>query len=119
MSLAALLLSAIFVLTQHRLLLLRGRGSRTEQTVTTNTSITFVVLIGMSATYVLVWLAAVVISTLLFDAELAAHWTTLEQPTPTVLFASFVASIGILIGALGSTLEGRYLRHVAFADEEV
>jgi len=119
MSSAALLASTVFVLTQHRLLLLLGRGSRTEQIVTTNTAITLVVLVGMLATYLVVWLSALVIATLLFDAELEQRWAALDHSVPIVLFASFVASIGILVGALGSTFEGRYLRHVTFADEEV
>ena len=93
LSLFALLLTSIYTLIRQRLLVRRQVGSLSEQTVITNIAIASVVVLGMLTTY-----------GLLFSY---------------VVLAAFVASLGILIGALGASFEEQYhFRHITYIDEE-
>lgn len=111
--------SCVYVLRRHRLLDSRGRDRWTEQGVATNAAMALVVALGLATTYAAVWSAAWLLAVAMFDDEIVRRWTASEHAVPRWLFACFVASIGIVVGALGSTFEGNYLRHVVLVDEEI
>ncbi len=123
LSLASLLGTSLFVLKRQNLLLRRRKLRLTEQTVFTNLSTTLVVLIGMTTTYLLLFGLVAFIGKSFFPARLVQEWAaslpqTVSWPDYMVL-AGFVASLGILIGALGASFEGNpYFRHITFVDEE-
>ncbi len=118
LSTASLLGATGFVVARHRLLGDRRDRHLTEQVVTSNTTMTVVVLMGFATTYALLWALALGVTAALFDPELVQSWTGRDLPRWRPTFAGFVASVGILVGALGTSFEGRYFRHVAFIDEE-
>jgi len=124
LSLTSLLGTSLFVLKRQNLCLRRGRRRLTEQTVFTNISTALVVLIGMTTSYLLMFGLAAVIGGSIFPHRLVQEWAaslpqTVGWPDYLVL-AGFVASLGILIGALGASFEGNpYFRHITFVDEEI
>ena len=118
----AVLGSALFVLQRHRLLV--RTGSRlTEQTVITRLSMALAVLVGMAGTWLLLFALVFFCSQVLFDEALVRGWAqSLDEPPGLeryLVFSGFVATLGIIIGALGASFEpGGYFRHVAYIDEE-
>ena len=124
LSLASLLGTSLFVLKRQNLFLRRGKRQLTEQTVFTNISTALVVLFGMTTTYLLLFGLAVVIGGSIFPPRLVQEWAaSLPQAVgwpDYLVLAGFVASLGILIGALGASFEGNpYFRHITFVDEEI
>jgi hypothetical protein len=124
LSLGALAGTSLFVLKRQNLLLHRGRRRLTEQAVFANISTTAVVLWGMATTYLLLFGLAATLGHLLFPHHLVEEWAASLQRTPEwgdyFVLAGFVASLGILIGALGASFEGnQYFRHITFVDEEI
>ena len=122
-SLAALTATSLFILKRQRLLLRRGVRRLTEQTVVTNVTISVVVFLGMATTYAILFLLTLGLSQLLFSRKLVAAWAVLLnghiEVSHYLVFAAFVASLGIVIGALGASFElPAYFRHIAYADEE-
>jgi hypothetical protein len=123
LSLFALTVTSLFILKRQRLLLRRGGRRLTEQTVVTNVTISAVVLLGMTTTYLLLFLLTLGLSLLLFSRQLIAAWAVLLNGHVEVqhylVFAAFVASLGIVIGALGASFElSSYFRHITYVDEE-
>jgi hypothetical protein len=122
-SLAVLVCTSLFILKRQRLLLRRGGRWLTEQTVITNVAISVVVLLGMATTYAILFLLTLGLSRLLFSRKLVATWAVLLnghiEAQHYVVFAAFVASLGLVIGALAASFElPAYFRHVAYVDEE-
>lgn len=124
LSLVSLLGTSLFVLKRQNLFLRRGRRRLTEQTVFTNISTALVVLLGMATTYLLLFGLAAVIGGSIFPRRLIQEWAaSLPQAVgwpDYLVLAGFVASLGLLIGALGASFEGNpYFRHITFVDEEI
>lgn len=124
LSLASLLGTSLFVLKRQNLFLRRGKRQLTEQTVFTNISTALVVMLGMTTTYLLLFGLAAVIGGSIFPRRLVQEWAaSLPQAVgwpDYLVLAGFVASLGILIGALGASFEGNpYFRHITFVDEEI
>jgi hypothetical protein len=123
LSFFALTATSLFILKRQRLLLRRGGRRLTEQTVVTNVTISAVVLLGMTTMYLLLFLLTLGLSLLLFSRRLIVAWAVLLNGHVEVqhylVFAAFVASLGIVIGALGASFElPSYFRHIAYVDEE-
>jgi hypothetical protein len=94
-----------------------------EQTVITNVSVTTVILLGMLTTYGLLFVGALGLSAILFRHQLVVSWASSLEGAISVhhylILAAFVASLGLLIGALGASFEQHYyFRHVTYIDEE-
>jgi hypothetical protein len=112
--------SYYIVLRQH--LISRLGHHRTEQRVVTIVSTTVGVMLGMLTTYVLLFASTWVAAQALFSAQLVREWAA---SVPAIrqahyfTFAAFVASAGILIGALGASFEKEsYFRRIAMLGEE-
>jgi len=78
------------------------------------------VVLGMATTFLLIFLAVLLISRLLFSLQLISGWAALEPTWRHYLtFAGFVATLGLVAGALGASFEQEvYFRHVLLIDEE-
>jgi hypothetical protein len=77
----------------------------------------------MATTYAILFLLTLGLSQLLFSHKLVATWAVLLnghiKTQHYVVFAAFVASLGLVIGALAASFElPSYFRHVAYVDEE-
>lgn len=123
MGVLVLLATTGFVLHRQRLLVVRGRRRLTERTVITNVSITLTVLLGLGWTFLLLFLLVLGATRLLYPPELVAEWAASLDGRVAgwryLLLAGFVASLGMVIGALGASFEEEhYFRHIAYADEE-
>lgn len=121
--LTSLLLTSFYIVRRHKLLVRRGTSRLSEQTVITNTSMVIIVLSGMITTYSLLFIVVLAMAGLFFGRELVAAWApTLGETIQVrhyVVFAAFIASLGLLIGALGASFEEQhYFRHIAYVDEE-
>ena len=122
-SLLTLLGTSGFIVKRQRVLLRRGRRRLTEQTVVTNVAMSVVVFLGMATTSIVLFLLTLVLSNVLFSHTLVAGWAVSQQgriaPYHYLVFSAFVASLGIVIGALGASFElPSYFRHIAYVDEE-
>jgi hypothetical protein len=123
LSLFALMLTSAYILKRQRLLMRRKAGALSEQSVVTNMSIATVVLLGMLTTYGLLFISALGCSVLLFHRQVIVGWAAALsgniQATHYIIFAAFVASLGLVIGALGASFEQHYyFRHITYIDEE-
>ena len=123
LAVTALIITTFYILRRQRLLMRRETSGLSEQTVTTNISVTAVVALGMLTTYSLLLLAALGLSALFFQHQLVSAWASSLEGHITsvhyVILAAFVASLGLLIGALGASFEQQhYFRHVTYIDEE-
>ncbi|MEZ4600041.1 MAG: hypothetical protein R2940_09690 [Syntrophotaleaceae bacterium] len=119
----SLIFTTLFVLKRQNLLLHRRRRL-TEQIVFTNLATVLIVLLGMTTTYVLMFGLVAVIGLTIFPHRLVEQWVASLPQAITwpdyILLAGFVASLGILIGALGASFEGnQYFRHITYVDEEI
>jgi hypothetical protein len=123
LAVTALIITTFYILRRQRLFMRRETSGLSEQTVTTNISVTAVVALGMLTTYSLLLLAALGLSALFFQHHLVSAWASSLEGQITavhyVILAAFVASLGLLIGALGASFEQQhYFRHVTYIDEE-
>ena len=89
----------------------------------TNVAISVVVFLGMATTYLVLFLLTLLLSHVLFSHTLVVGWAVSLrgkiEPYHYLIFAAFVASLGIVIGALGASFElPSYFRHIAYVDEE-
>ena len=113
------------IVTVETLLLIRRRGWRlTERRVLANVTTVGVILFGFATTYLLLFAVTAGFAGLFFDRALVAAWAaSTTAPIAArhyLLMGGFVASLGVVIGALGASFEARsHFRHVAFIDEEV
>jgi hypothetical protein len=116
--------TTMYIMKRHRLLVRPGARALTEQMVVTNVATTLCVFLGLATTYVVLLVAILVLAWAVYPPALVASWApSLEESirwTHYTSLAAFVAALGILIGALGASFEGyQYFRHVIYIDEEV
>lgn len=121
--LATLFATSGYLVVRQRLLLQRDVAHLTELTVVTNVSLVLAVLLGMLTTYVGLFGLTWTLAHTLFTERVITGWAASIDGGPTpyhyLVFAGFVACLGLLIGALGGSFEEqRYFRHVAYVDEE-
>jgi len=115
-----------YVVSRQQLMLL-NRNRSSEQIVVTNLSAIGIVFAGMLVTWLALAAAAMAIASLLFGPGLIASWaSSLAQTaaqidwTERLQMAFFSASLGLMIGALGTSFESQhYFRHIIFVDEEI
>lgn len=122
LSLVSIVGPVAHVLIRERLLVRRRSSGRTEQEVVTNVTTACVVLLGMTTTFVALFVVAFGLAHALFSAQVVQRWTEggASGLPGTVLLAVTVASLGLVIGALGVSLEEEYeFRHTIFVDEEL
>lgn len=122
-SLLVLLGTSAFILKRQKLLLHRGERRLTEQTVVTHVSISIVVLLGMTTTYLLLFGLTLLLSGTLFTPSLLQGWAVSVEGALTtqhyLSHAGLVAALGLVIGALGASFEGQYyFQHITYVDEE-
>ena len=122
-SLAALVGTCVFIIKRQRLLVRRRAHRLSEQRVVANTSIVLAVTAGMATMYVMLFVVTLFLSQTFFSAHLIEGWAASLDgeiyPHHFFVLAGFVASLGIIIGALGASFEEEgYFRHVAYVDEE-
>jgi predicted Zn-dependent protease len=123
LALLALLLTSTYILKRQRLLTRRQMGPLSEQTVVTHIAIVIVVLVGLLTTYGLFLSGALLLALTLFQRQIIAGWAVSLQGQihfmHYIVLAGFVASLGLLIGALGASFEHQhYFRHITYIDEE-
>jgi hypothetical protein len=122
---ASLIATIAYVIIRQRLLSRRRR--RSEQSVVTSSAAIGIVLLGMAITWCCLFVIAITIANLFFNDGLIASWAAASSLDPAnvdshhrVKMATFTASIGLMIGALGASFESQnYFRHVIFVDEEI
>ncbi|OZC04239.1 DUF2391 domain-containing protein [Rubricoccus marinus] len=123
LSLAILFVASVYLVRRQRLLVHRRSRRRSEQRVVSEASVLLAVAIGMATTYALMFVGTLGLAALLFDRAILEGWAATLGETialhHVVVFAGFVASIGLAVGALGASFEEQtYFRHVALVDEE-
>ncbi|MEM1271643.1 MAG: DUF2391 domain-containing protein [Bacteroidota bacterium] len=124
LSLAALLGTSGYLLVRQNVLGRRRTLRRpSEQRVVARAASTGVVLAGMATTYGAIFVSVLLLGLFLFSETVANGWAaSLERGivfTDYLVFAGFVATLGLLIGALGASFEQEtYFRHVTLLDEE-
>lgn len=119
-------LTTLFISFRQHLLLSRGNNHR-EQIAVTRVSAIGIVLTGLALTWLFMFLLALLASSSLFPPQLINHWTRVESATSSTIgpgsylkMATFCASVGLLIGALGASFEEQtHFQHVIFVDEEL
>jgi hypothetical protein len=122
-ALVSLVGSSLFVLTRQKLWAGRTERRLSEQAAVTNLSMLATVLWGMATTYAVMFALALSFSRLFFRPALERAWAaTVDVPLDLerrLVFSGFVATLGLLIGALGASFEEEtYFRHVAHVDSE-
>ena len=123
MSVGTLVGTSVYLVGRQHLLNRRHGRRRTEQRVVSNLTILLALAIGMATTYGVLYLTTLVLSFVLFDAEIRNAWAgSLGEPVAVhhvLVFSGFVAAFGLAVGALGASFEDEtYFRHVAYVDEE-
>lgn len=123
-SLMVLLGTSLFIVKRQKLLLRRSQKRLTEQIVVTNVASGLIVLGGMAVTYLVLFLLTLLFAGALFTDPLVESWAASLKGQigwqNYVCLAELVASLGLLIGALGASFEGQdYFRHIAYVDEEL
>jgi hypothetical protein len=123
-SLLVLLGTSLFIVKRQKLMLRRSQRRLTEQIVVTNVASGLIVLMGMAVTYLMLFCLTLLFAEALFTDSLVASWAaSLEGQISWqhyLSLAELVASLGLLIGALGASFEGQdYFRHIAYVDEEL
>ncbi|QDU38186.1 hypothetical protein Mal4_25100 [Maioricimonas rarisocia] len=118
----ALCVTTAFVAAKQRLLVRRGRRL-TEQTVVANVAAVAIVLSGMMTTFFGLLGTTLAFQVLVFRTSVVKTWAaSLHEPwtfAHSLVVASFVAAMGLVIGAFGASFEEyNYFRHIAFVDEE-
>ncbi|MFG0332482.1 MAG: matrixin family metalloprotease [Maioricimonas sp. JB049] len=118
----ALCVTTAFVAVKQRLLVRRARRL-TEQTVVANVAAVTIVLSGMLTTFFGLLGTTLAFQVLVFRTSVVKSWAiSLNEPwtfSHSLVVASFVAAMGLVIGAFGASFEEyNYFRHIAFVDEE-
>ncbi len=122
-SVLAVAATASYVLRRQGLLR-RARGRRlSEQRVASNVSIVCVVLAAMLTTYICLFLISLTFALLAFPSLMLGGWVTPAEAqlglSDYLVMAAFVATFGVVLGALGASFEGAtYFRHATIVDEE-
>ena len=122
-SVAILIAASMYLVRKQRLLVHRRSHRRSEQRVVGEASVLLAVGIGMATTYAMLFISTLALAGLLFDRAILSGWAATLGETVAVhhvvVFAGFVAAIGLAVGALGASFEEQtYFRHVALVDEE-
>jgi predicted Zn-dependent protease len=125
-SLLILLFTTVFISVRQHLLLSRSSHHR-EQIAATRVSAIGIVLSGLALTWACMFALALLASSLLFSPDLIIQWAgsqaAAEHAITAVSYlkmATFCASLGLLIGALGASFEDQtHFQHVIFVDEEL
>ncbi len=120
---AALVLTTGYVAVRQQLLIRRYAGHLSEQIVVSNLSALAIVFSGMLITYCVLFLLALTASTLIFPTPVVIGWAAAVDERLAArhyfLLSQVVATLGLLIGALGASFEEQHhFRHVVFVDEE-
>lgn len=123
LSTATLILTSAYILRRQQLLVRRDSSRLTELAVVSHVSIVVSVFLGMLTTYLLLFAVTLALARTLFSQHLVEGWAVSLGGQVLghhyLVFSAFVASLGILIGALGASFEDQnYFRHVAYVDEE-
>ena len=123
LSLGAMLSTSGYLVRKQGLLGARHGPARSEQRIVQAASVLLSLVLGMATTYGLLFGTTLALAALFFDAEIMAGWTASlgadVGERHVLVFAGFVASIGLAVGALGGSFEDQtYFRHVAYVDEE-
>ena len=123
LSLLVLVMTSIYLLARQRLLVHRDAARLSELTVVTNVSTVVSITLGMATAYAVLFGLALLVAKTVFPATLVASWAVSLggriELVHYLVFSAFVASLGLLIGALGASFEEqRYFHHVAYVDEE-
>ena len=101
----------------------RERRLITEHLALVNVTVFLTVLLAVLGLFAMLALLILAISTLIFPAGLLSTWPSIRQPEVALgdmaRVAVFIASIGVLTGALGGGLDGRALiGHLALFPED-
>lgn len=123
LSLAALLGTSLYVIKRQHLLVRRRQQHLSEQRVISSVSVIATVVLGMATTYGLLFSVSFLLSTTLFSQPLIEGWAASLDGRiflyHYLLLSGFIASVGLIIGALGASFEDQnYFQHVALIDEE-
>ncbi len=123
LSIAALLGTTAFVIKRQHLLSHRQGKVWSEQRVISTAAISLAMLTGMATLYAMLFAATLLVGHLFFSYHLIEGWAASIETAITfahhLRLAGFIASMGLLIGALGAAFEAEeYIRHVTFVDEE-
>lgn len=136
LSLAGLTIASGYVIHRQRLLIPEPRDGHphlvrhdrparlSEQRSVGNVAVSLAVVFGMITTYAALFIASLLIAWCFYPPSVVESWAA-SVPRPVVfgrylILSAFVASLCLLIGALGAGFEPRgYVRHVAYVDEEV
>lgn len=113
-----------YIVGRQRLLVRRKSRRLTEQVVATNVSLSVIVALGMLTTYAAIFALTAAAGSLFYADRVVANWSGMDASAVGALqlggLAAFVASLGIVIGALGASFEQQhYFRHMVYVDEEV
>ena len=125
-SLVILVFTTLFISMRQHLLLSRSSHHR-EQIAVTRVSAIGIVLSGLALTWACMLALALVTNLLLFSPELITQWANSQAAANNLItagsylkMATFCASLGLLIGALGASFEEQtHFQHVIFVDEEL
>jgi predicted Zn-dependent protease len=123
MSLATLFGASVFLVKRQHLLVPLKHGQWSEQRVIATSSLCLAVFLGMCTMYTMLFVCTFLLGELLFSPELVSGWAATLQEEPTHIhhlrLSAFIASMGIIIGALGASFESEdYFKHIAMVDEE-
>jgi len=123
LSVVTLVGASVYLLRRQGLLVRREVARLTELTVVSNVSTVISVALGLLTTYAMLFGTTLLLGRTLYRPRLVAAWADSLGGEVTwvhyLVLAAFVASLGLLIGALGASFEGQsYFRHVAWVDEE-
>src|SRR5690606_29285357 len=98
----------LFVVRRQRLLMRREQRGAEERKVVANVSGLLIVAIGMLTTYVGLFVMALFTSHILFSRSVVESWAESVETIGRVQYfclAAYLASVGIVIGALGASFE--------------
>jgi predicted Zn-dependent protease len=120
----AVVTATVYVLLRQGLFRRRERGRLSESLVVTNVSTFLVVLAGMTTTFTVLCFSMWTFAWLFVRPEIVTDWVAaIGRPVSAGVYlklATFVASLGLFLGALGASFEQQhYFRHITFVDEEM
>lgn len=121
LALLALASTSLYLLQrQHMLRRHRWEVRFSEQRTVASIAASVTVVLGMATTFVMIFSIVLLASKLLFALRLVVSWAALTPSWQHYLtFAGFVATLGLVAGALGASFEEAiYFRHVLLIDEE-
>lgn len=118
-----LVTTSIFVVRRQRLLVRREQRGAEERKVVANVSALLIVAIGMLTTFLGLFTLALAAGLTLFARSVVESWAASVSDIGAEQYASlaiYLASVGIVIGALGASFEEQHhFRHVISVDEEI